>query len=381
MVPYLLSIDRDENSSMKRRTFLHGALAAALSSRLQAGFHEDQIAEAGQMLASAAEAGEVESSALYVRQGDRVFSQVYGKAGRPDAMFLLASISKTIAVAAVMTVFDEGHFKLDDPAQKYLPELRGSGRSKITMRHLMTHVSGLPDQLPENAQLRAAHAPLSEFVSAAMKTRLLFQPGSQYSYSSMAILLATEVAQRISGRSIAELTQDRIYKPLSMTRSAMGLGNFNLNDVVMNQVERAAPESGAGAPSTKSWDWNSSYWRNLGAPWGTAHGSAENVARFLHEFLHPTGKILKPDTIKLMISNQNSRGQKPRGLGFDLGQIGDTPHLSPETFGHTGSTGTICWADPKTDSICVVLTTLPYRAVSPHPRDFVAAKVSESTSD
>lgn len=161
-----------------------------------------------------------------------------------------------------------------------------------------------------------------------------------------------------------------------MTRSAMGLGAFELSDVVMNQVGKAAPESGAGDPSTKSWDWNSPYWRKLGAPWGAAHGSAEDVARFLHEFLHPTGKILRPETIKLMIGNQNPPGIRPRGLGFDLGQIGQTPHLSDETFGHTGSTGTICWADPSTDSIVVVLTTLPFRALTPHPRVLVANRVA-----
>ena len=180
-----------------------------------------------------------------------------------------------------MTLFDEGLFRLDDPVQKYLPEFRGQGRDKITMRQLMTHVSGLPDQLPENARLRATHAPLSEFVSAATRTPLLFQPGAKYSYSSMAILLATEVAQRLSGRTIADLTQERLYDPLGMHRSAMGLGKFQLSDMVMNQVERAAPESGAGDPSTKSWDWNSKYWRELGAPWGAAHGSAEDVAIIL----------------------------------------------------------------------------------------------------
>lgn len=363
---------------MKRRTFLQGVLALVVGSRVDAALSRNKLKAAGDILAQAATDGEIESSALYVRQGDNVFSEVYGKAGRQDAMFLLASISKTISIATVMTLFDEGRFELHDPVYKYLPEFRGDGRERITMRQLMTHISGLPDQLPENARLRAAHAPLSEFVSAAIKTPLLFEPGTKYSYSSMAILLATEVAQQLSGRTIAELTQERIYDPLNMSRSAMGLGKFQRSDMVMNQVERAAPESGAGDPSTKSWDWNSQYWRQLGAPWGTAHGSAADVARFLEEFLHPTGKMLKSETISKMISNQNPPGLRPRGLGFDLGQIGNTPHLSDRTFGHTGSTGTICWADPETDSTCVVLTTLPYGAVSPHPRDFVAKAVAES---
>ena len=361
---------------MKRRTFLGNGLALTTCSRAGAGFDESQLENAGRILAKAAQQGEVQSSAIYVQQGAEIFSRTYGLARDTDAMFLLASISKTISIAAVMTLFDEGRFGLDDRVQRYLPEFQGDGREEITVRQLMTHVSGLPDQLPENARLRASHAPLSAFVAAAVKTPLLFEPGARYSYSSMAILLATEVARRISGRSIADRARERIFKPLRMTRSAMGLGAFKISDVVMNQVERAAPESGAGDPATKSWDWNSPYWRRLGAPWGTAHGSAEDVARFLHEFLHPTGRILKPETIKLMISNQNPPNIQPRGLGFDLGQIGKTPHLSDDTFGHTGSTGTICWADPSTDSICVILTTLPYQAVSPHPRDLVAARVA-----
>ncbi len=365
-----------EPYNLKRRTLLQTGLALLLGSKVEAAFDSDRLQQAGEILARAATKGEVESSALYVKQGSQVFSNVYGKARNQDAMFLLASISKTISITAVMTLFDEGHFQLDDRVQKYIPTFRGDGRELVTMRHLMTHVSGLPDQLPENAKLRAAHAPLSEFVSASIKTPLLFRPGTKYSYSSMAILLATEVARRISGESIIELAQKRIYQPLEMSRSAMGLGSFKLSEVVMNQVDRAAPESGAGDPSTKTWDWNSPYWRKLGAPWGAAHGSAENVARFLGEFLHPTGKILKPETIRLMVSNQNSKGLRPRGLGFDLGQIGNTPHLSSRTFGHTGSTGTICWADPKTDTVCVVLTTLPHRAVSPHPRDLVSNSVA-----
>lgn len=348
-----------------------------LGRHLPAGLNTSQFETAGRILADAAEQGEVQSSALYVQQGQKTFSHTYGLARDSDAMFLLASISKTLSIAAVMTLYDEGRFRLEDRVQRYLPDFRGDGRDQITVGQLMTHVSGLPDQLPENSQLRASHAPLSDFVAAAVKTPLLFKPGTRYSYSSMAILLATEVARRISGRSIADLTHERIFKPLQMNRSAMGLGDFKLTDVVMNQVDQAAPESGSGDPSTKSWDWNSPYWRNLGAPWGGAHGSAADVARFLNEFLHPTGKVLKPETIRQMISNQNPPSVRPRGLGFDLGQIGNTPHLSDGTFGHTGSTGTICWADPSTDSIAVILTTLPYRSVTPHPRDLVAKQVAD----
>jgi CubicO group peptidase (beta-lactamase class C family) len=196
----------------------------------------------------------------------------------------------------------------------------------------------------------------------------------------MGILLAAEIATRISGAGFNELVNRSVFQPLEMKRSALGLGPFKLEDVILNQVEDAAPESGAGDPSTKSWDWNSPFWRSLGAPWGGAHASAPDVARFLAEFLQPQGKMLKPETARLMISNQNREGLTPRGLGFDVGTKAGGRRSSPKTFGHSGSTGTLCWADPATETICVVLTTLPLRAVSPHPARVASDRVAEAVA-
>ncbi|MCB1229341.1 MAG: beta-lactamase family protein [Verrucomicrobiae bacterium] len=368
---------------MKRRQFLlsTGGLIAFGTDPLFAAWKTDGLDGAAAILKTATDSEQIRAASLHVRQGDKVFSQVFGAVPSPDSPFLLASISKTISAAAVMKVHEEGKFALDDPAVRYLPEFTGEGRETITIRQLLTHISGLPDQLPENAELRARHAPLSEFVKAATRTPLLFPAGKKYSYSSMAILLATEIAQRLSGKPFSTLVDETIYRPLGMKHSAMGVGNLDPASLILNQVEFGAPESGAGDPSTKSWDWNSAYWRNLGAPWGGAHGSAPDVARFLGEFLHPDGKALKPETARLMIRNHNPEGLRPRGLGFDLGpELGVGPGCSEHTFGHTGSTGTRCWADPKSDTICVILTTLPARAVDPHPRDLASRLVTEAVN-
>ncbi len=75
-----------------------------------------------------------------------------------------------------------------------------------------------------------------------------------------------------------------------------------------------------------------------------------------------------------MITNHNPPNLRPRGLGFDLGSQLGGGQSSALTFGHGGSTGTLCWADPQSDAICVVLTTLPSQAASPHPRE-VASKL------
>jgi len=366
---------------MTRRTFIQGGLAAGFANPVSAALQQERLDEAAAVLARAIAEGEVAAAVLHVRQREASFARAFGQARDEQAMFLLGSISKPIAVTALMTLYDRGEFKLDDPLKKFLPQFNGDHREEVTMQHLLTHVSGLPDQLPANDELRKKHASLAEFADEVMHTPLQFVPGSKYQYSSMAILLASRVAELLSGTDILKLVNETVFRPLQMEHSAQGLGRFKLEDMVPCQTERAAPEAGGGDPNAKDWDWNSLYWRKLGAPWGGAHVSAPDLARFLAEFLNPTGVVVKPETARLMVKNHNPVGLTPRGLGFSVGAAAGSPGCSEETFGHTGSTGTIAWADPRTDTICVVLTSLPARAAQPHPRDLAANAVAAAARE
>jgi CubicO group peptidase (beta-lactamase class C family) len=361
---------------MKRRAFLQSGLAVTFGAPLFAALRQERLDEAADVLSKATASGQITAAVLHVTQRDASFTRRFGKAQSEHAMFLLGSITKPICVTALMTLFDRGEFSLDDRLTKFIPQFIGDGRDQVTMRRLLTHVSGLPDQLPENDTLRRKHAGLSEFVEHAIRTPLQFAPGSRYQYSSMAILLAVHVAQLISGVGTLEFVDRTVFQPLGMKHSALGLGRFALDDVIPCQTEHAAPEAGAGDPSAKDWDWNSPYWRKLGAPWGGAHASAPDVGRFLAEFLSARGTVVKPETAKLMVSNHNGEGLTPRGLGFNVGSAAGSPGCSEKTFGHTGSTGTIAWADPARETVCVVLTSLPGRAVQPHPRELAAARVA-----
>jgi CubicO group peptidase (beta-lactamase class C family) len=361
---------------MKRRAFIQSGMAVCLGTPLIAALRQERLDEAGEILARSTAEGEVAAAVLHVVQREITFTRSFGKARNEDAMFLLGSISKPIAVTALMTLFDRGEFKLADPLKKFIPRFTGGDRDQVTMQHLLTHVSGLPDQLPDNNELRRSHAPLSEFAEHAIRTPLEFVPGSKYHYSSMAILLATRVAEILGGADILKLVERAVLQPLKMEHSAQGLGRFKREDMVMCQTDRAAPESGGGDPKAKDWDWNSPYWRSLGAPWGGAHASAPDIARFLAEFLNETGAAVKPETARLMVTNHNPSGLTPRGLGLNVGAAAGSPGCSEKTFGHAGSTGTIAWADPGTQTICVVLTSLPAQAVHPHPRDLAANAVA-----
>lgn len=355
-------------------------LLAVVRGVVAKGLRQDKLDAAAAVLTKATDAGQVDAATLCVRQGQSEFVRAFGAAKSSDAMFLLGSISKTMSVAAVMTLLDQGKFRLDDPVKKFLPEFTGGGREKITIGQLLTHVSGLPDQLPENNVLRSGHASLAKFAAAAMSTPLLFEPGTRYNYSSMAIMLAAEVAQRISGTDFLKFIDSALFQPLGMKHSALGLGRFKLAELMQCQVKDAAPESGAGDPAAKDWAWNSPYWRKLGAPWGSVHASAPDVARFLAEFLDAAGKVVKPETARLMLRNHNPPELTPRGLGFAIGAGSGSPGCSEKTFGHSGSTGTLAWADPATDTICVVLTTLPGRAAKPHPTRLVSDFVAQAAT-
>jgi CubicO group peptidase (beta-lactamase class C family) len=362
---------------MRRRRFLaQCGIASLFANQLLAALQTARLEDANAVLTKATTTGQIKAAVLHVTQGDKSWTQGFGQAQPETSLFLLGSISKPISVTALMTLFDKGEFKLDDPVKKYIPTFAGDGREKVSVRHLLTHVSGLPDQLAENNMLRKAHAGLPEFIEHAIRTPLQFSPGTRYQYSSMAILLAAEVAQKISGIGFLEFVDRSVYQPLGMKHSAMGLGRFKLEDLVSCQTEFAAPEAGAGDPTAKDWDWNSLYWRQLGAPWGGAHCSAPDLKRLMAEFLFAQGLVVKPETAKLMLTNHNGPGIAPRGLGWNIGAAAGSSGCSEKTFGHTGSTGTLAWADAASQTICVVLTSLPARAVQPHPRDLAAAKIA-----
>jgi CubicO group peptidase (beta-lactamase class C family) len=361
---------------MRRRTFLGAALAVANAPPLFAALRGGKWDDAAEVLRRATAAKQVDAAVLHVAQRGEPFTRHFGKAASDDAMFLLGSISKPINVTAVMTLFDQGKFRLEDRVKKFLPAFTGGGRDEVTIRHLLTHTSGLPDQLASNDELRRRHAALTEFADAALRTRLDFAPGSRYRYSSMGILLAARVAEVLSGSDIRTLVERAVFRPLGMRHSAQGLGRFKLEEMVPCQAAGAAPESGGGDPRAKEWDWNSPYWRKLGAPWGGTHASAPDVAALLGEFLGGRGKAVKPETARLMVKNHNPAGLTPRGLGFAVGKGAGSPGCSERAFGHTGSTGTLCWADPASETVCVVLTSLPARAARPHPRELAAERVA-----
>jgi CubicO group peptidase (beta-lactamase class C family) len=341
---------------MLRRDFLGASLALALK--------RDRLDAAVAMIEKAAVSGYFSAAALHVQQGSSELSRAFGKA-TPDTPFLLASITKPMTATAVMILRDRDALALSDPLRKFIPGFHGGDRDLITIQHLLTHSSGLPDMLPENDDLRKRHAPLSDFVAGTCKTSLLFKPGSQVKYQSMGLLLAGEIVERVTKTPLRDFLQKEVYGPLKMSRTSLGLGGRVISSTALCQV------------ADEDWGWNSPYWRDLGSPWGGAHATAADVARFLRAFLQPPARLVKPETAAAMITNQTPGLNQPWGLGWMVkpGQFG--PGCSPRAFGHSGSTGTASWADPDKGLTFVLLTTRP----AADDKQKVVKAVSESISE
>jgi beta-lactamase class C len=244
--------------------------------------------------------------------------------------------------------------KIADPVRKYIPEFSGGDRDLVTVRHLLTHTSGLPDMLPENDDLRKRHAPLKEFVRLTCKTPLLFKPGSECRYQSMGILLAAEIVERATKQPLPAFLAAEVFPSLAMLQTSLGLGRRRLSDTAPSQVT-----------GNDDWNWNSQYWRGLGAPWGGAFATANDVAHLLGMFMNPEAQtVLMPKTARAMVTDQNGGLNKAWGIGWAVNARPEPGGLfgkgcSPKAFGHGGSTGTLCWADPAQDKVLVILTTKP----------------------
>jgi CubicO group peptidase (beta-lactamase class C family) len=318
-----------------------------LFSSVAVAFGRERMDDAIALIQTQIDSGAVTAASLHVSQGKQIFQRAFGTAKTPGAVFLLASISKPMTASAVMLLCDRKQVSLDDPVQKFIPEFRGGEKDRVLVRHLLTHTSGLPDMLPENDALRKRHAPLKDFVAGTCATPLLFTPGTQVRYQSMGILLAAELVERVTKRGLPDFLRDEIYRPLGMKDTSLGLGGRELATTMQCQVEEHT-----------DWDWNSAYWRNLGSPWGGAHATAADIGRFLRYFAHPEERVLKPETVAAMISNQNRGLNQARGFGWDLARVFGKGS-SARTFGHSGSTGTLAWMDPEKDLSFVLLTTKP----------------------
>ncbi|MDZ5443507.1 serine hydrolase domain-containing protein [Micromonospora sp. 4G57] len=273
-----------------------------------------------------------------------------------STIFDLASMTKLFTTAVLLTLVDEGRTSLDEPIAGWLPTFGDGERRRITLRHLLTHTSGLPALL----QLWTDWPDQASRVRAVLRTPLVNRPGESFEYSCVGFLVAGLLAERITGRRLPDLVQERVCRPLGLTDTGFLPGPARAARAAATEHQ---PHLGRGMLRGSVHDENS--W-SLGGTAGNAglFGTAADVARF-GQMLRQGGavdgvRVLRPDTVAEMTRDHLPPAVDP-GFRHGLGvRIGD-PHwmgtrAAAGAFGHTGFTGTALLVDPGRDLVAVLLT-------------------------
>ncbi len=185
-----------------------------------------------------------------VRDGDLQYARGYGCANleydipiTPATVFHVASVSKQFTSFSIVLLAEEGKLALDDDVHKYLPDDVPDFGPTITLRHLMSHTSGIRDQwaLLAMAGWRLDDVITREHILKLMRRQqdLNFEPGAEYLYSNMGYTLLAEVVAKVSGQSFREFTAERIFKPLGMTHTHF---HDDHEEIVPNRAYSYAPD-------------------------------------------------------------------------------------------------------------------------------------------
>jgi D-alanyl-D-alanine carboxypeptidase len=183
-------------------------------------------------------------SVAVVRDGRIVKAQTYGLANvelnvpaTADTEFSIASMSKSVTASAVMLLVQDGKINLDDPISKYFDGLPESWQ-QITVRHLLTHTSGIKDHFHDYpffpiAKLdRKLEYTDEEYLKALIDSGLNFKPGAQWAYSSTGFTLLGMIITKVTGKPYADFLRERIFTPLGMTRTHV----ISLADIIPNRA-------------------------------------------------------------------------------------------------------------------------------------------------
>lgn len=282
----------------------------------------------------------------------------------PDTIFDLASLTKVVATtSAVMLLVEEGRIRLSDRVAAYIPGFERYGKGGITIRHLLTHVSGLRPDLDLSAEFEGAQ----EAIARAVEEVPLAPPGERFIYSDINFFLLGDIVRRVSGTALDEFAAKRLFQPLGM-RDTMFKPPASLRPRIAPTeacARLAWPCPGGPAEMLRGVVHDPTA-RRMGLVAGHAglFSTAADLATFARMLLNGGSldgvRIFSPLTVASMIAPSTPAHLRDvRGLGWDLDSSysanrGDLLPLG--SFGHTGFTGTSIWIDPATELFVIFLS-------------------------
>jgi beta-glucosidase-like glycosyl hydrolase/CubicO group peptidase (beta-lactamase class C family) len=288
-------------------------------------------------------------------------------------IFDLASVTKVVATtSAAMKLQEQGGLNLDDKVVSYLPEFQGPDpentrlKSSVTIRHLLTHTSGLPGWRPIYKIQETVANRLDSLYALPLDTL----PGTHYEYSCMGMITMGKVVERITGQTLSQFVQDSIFQRLGMMSTYFNPPSERLKRIVPTEFSEAEN----GFVKGHVHDENA---HSLGGAVGNAglFSTAADLAilsqMMLNGGVYRDSVIFQPHTVEIFTKRANVITGNSRCLGWDspAGEASAGVYASSNSYGHTGFTGTSLWIDPDNHMFVILLTN----AVHPH-RDWKTPK-------
>ncbi len=317
------------------------------------------------------------ASVVVGRRGSAVFSQGFGRiAWAPDAasvspdrtVYDLASLTKVIGTTtAIMLLYDEGKIKLEDQVHTFFPEFSGGEKNLVTIRDLLTHRGGLP---AGRDLWRLAWSP-ADAQRLVLETPLEYSPGTRYIYSDLGADILGFIAEKVSGKKLDDLLQERVFTPLGMTETWYR--------VPANVRERTAPTATMSVRGySLQGDVHDENAHALGGVAGHAglFSTAGDLSVFatmmLNKGTYDGKRIISDSTIERF----TARTAGSRALGWDTcaehNGVGCGRYMSARAYGHTGFTGTSIWIDPERDMFVVLLTNRVFESRARRPERVIS---------
>jgi CubicO group peptidase (beta-lactamase class C family) len=308
-----------------------------------------------------------------------------GRAMQKDTIFQIMSMTKPFTAIGIMMLAEEGKLALRDPVEQYLPEFRNqrvttnsgpdSGRlgtpgHPITIRDLLTHTAGVQDTPPAaiHDYPQLMNVPLDEVVRQLAKQTLLFQPGTQWSYSSAGIEILGRLIEVCSGEKYEDFIDTRVLRPLGMKDTFFYPLADKIARIAMVYVQRdgklvRAPATILGGDPAKY-----RHGAVFPAPGWGLYSTAEDLLRMyrmmLNNGVYEGRRYLSPFSVHLMIE-AHTTGIQPVGWmrGADYGlawevvtdPLGELAGHAKGSYGHGGAFGTQGWIDPANGLISILL--------------------------
>lgn len=293
---------------------------------------------------------------LWLEHDGAVYEKAYGhRAVEPhvepmttDTIFDAASLTKVVATTpSTFLLIQRGKLSLDAPVSTYLPEFRGGWRDEVTIRHLLTHTSGLRPDVDLDEPWSGARKGIELALAETPRNR----PGAVFRYSDINFLLLGEIVQRVGGEPLDRFAARNVYAPLGM-RDTRFRPSMSDRIAPTERIDGVMLRGVVHDPTA----------RRMGGVAGHAglFTTAADLAKYARCLLRGGAPIFQRDTVSLMtrvLSPPNVAQRRAGGWDIDSGYARPRgAHFSIGSYGHTGFTGTMLWIDPSSQTFWLFLS-------------------------